>query len=42
MARNVHHPFTRAQNLFWDFAKSQDDKLNTEIWESMVNFTAPA
>jgi DNA-binding transcriptional LysR family regulator len=42
MARNVHHPFTRAQNLFWDFAKSQDDKLNTEIWESMVNFTVPA
>jgi DNA-binding transcriptional LysR family regulator len=38
MARNVHYPFTRAQNLFWDFAKSQHDKLNTEIWDSLVNF----
>ncbi len=38
IARNVHYPFTRAQNLFWDFAKSQHDKLNTEIWDSLVNF----
>jgi len=38
MARHVHYPFTRAQNLFWDFAKSQHDKLNTEIWDSLVNF----
>ena len=38
MARNVHYPFTRAQNLFWDFAKSQYAQLNTEIWDSLVNF----
>lgn len=38
MARNVHYPFTRSQNLFWDFAKSQYDNLNTEIWDSLVNF----
>jgi len=38
MARHVNYPFTRAQNLFWDFAKSQHDKLNTEIWDSLVNF----
>jgi len=38
MARHMNYPFTRAQNLFWDFAKSQHDKLNTEIWDSLVNF----
>jgi DNA-binding transcriptional LysR family regulator len=38
MARHVNYPFTRAQNLFWNFAKSQYDKLNTEIWDSLVNF----
>ncbi len=38
MARNVHYPFTRAQSLFWDFAKSQYARLNTEIWDSLVNF----
>jgi DNA-binding transcriptional LysR family regulator len=38
MARHVHYPFTRAQSLFWDFARSQHDKLNTEIWDSLVNF----
>jgi DNA-binding transcriptional LysR family regulator len=38
MARQVNYPFTRAQNLFWEFAKSQHDKLNTEIWDSLVNF----
>ncbi len=38
MARNVHYPFTRAQSLFWDFAKSQHARLNTEIWDSLVNF----
>lgn len=38
MARHVNYPFTRAQNLFWDFAKSKHDKLNTEIWDSLVNF----
>jgi len=38
MARHVNYPFTRAQNLFWEFAKAQHDKLNTEIWDSLVNF----
>lgn len=38
MARHIHYPFTRAQSLFWDFAKIQHDKLNTEIWDSLVNF----
>jgi DNA-binding transcriptional LysR family regulator len=40
MARHIHYPFTRAQGLFWDFAKAQHDKLNTEIWDSLVNFAA--
>ena len=38
MARHLNHPLTRAQTLFWEFAKSQTDKLNTEIWDSLVNF----
>ncbi len=38
IARHVNYPFTRAQSLFWDFAKSQYAKLNTEIWDSLVNF----
>jgi DNA-binding transcriptional LysR family regulator len=38
MARHVNYPFTRAQNLFWEFARAQHDKLNTEIWDSLVNF----
>lgn len=38
MARHIHYPFTRAQTLFWEFAKNQHDKLNTEIWDSLVNF----
>jgi DNA-binding transcriptional LysR family regulator len=42
MARHVNYPFTRAQNLFWEFAKSQHDKLNTEIWDSLVNFAVAA
>jgi DNA-binding transcriptional LysR family regulator len=37
ITRHLHHPFTRAQTLFWDFAKSQREKLNTEIWDSLVN-----
>jgi len=31
-------PFTRAQSLFWEFAKAQYDKINNEVWESLVNF----
>lgn len=38
IARNIHYPFTRAQNLFWDFAQSQRDYLNTEIWNSLTAF----
>ncbi len=38
MARNIRYPFTRSQNLFWDFAKSQYERLNNEIWDSLVNF----
>lgn len=38
MARHIHYPFTRAQNLFWEFAQAEREKLNTEIWDSLVNF----
>jgi hypothetical protein len=40
MARHVDFPFTRAQSLFWEFAQSQSDRLNTEIWDSLVNYAA--
>lgn len=42
MARNINRPFTRAQSLFWDFAQNQYEHLNTDIWQSLVNFTTPA
>ena len=42
LARHDHFPFTRAQSLFWDFAKSHYDKINNEIWESLVNFEQAA
>lgn len=42
MARHIGFPFTRAQSLFWEFAKSQYDKINNEIWESLVNFETAA
>ncbi|HEY5728592.1 MAG TPA: LysR substrate-binding domain-containing protein [Anaerolineales bacterium] len=35
MARHIGVPFTRAQSLFWDFAKAQYEKINSEIWESL-------
>jgi len=38
MARHIGFPFTRAQSLFWDFAKAQYEQINREIWESLVNF----
>jgi len=38
MARHIGFPFTRAQSLFWDFAKAQYEQINSEIWESLVNF----
>lgn len=40
MIRQVGYPFTRAQSLFWEFARGQREKLNTEIWDSLVNFAA--
>jgi hypothetical protein len=36
--RHVGYPFTRAQSSFWDYARSQRENLNTEIWDSLVNF----
>lgn len=38
IARHVSYPFTRAQSLFWEYARGQREKLNTEIWDSLVNF----
>ena len=38
IARHIGSPFTHAQSLFWEFAKSQYDKLNNEIWSSLVSF----
>ncbi len=38
IVRNLNYPFTRSQTLFWDFAQSQREQLNTEIWDSLVNF----
>jgi DNA-binding transcriptional LysR family regulator len=40
MARHIEFPFTRAQDLFWKYAQAQFEKLNTVIWESLVNFVA--
>lgn len=36
MARRSNYPFTRAQNLFWSFAREQRQKLHTEIWNSLT------
>lgn len=38
MARHIGFPFTRAQSLFWDFAKAQYAKINNELWEDLVHF----
>lgn len=42
MARHIGFPFTRAQSLFWDFVKSQYEKINNELWDSLVNFETTA
>lgn len=42
IARNVNHPFTRAQNLFWEFAQEQRENLNNEIWNSLTVFESVA
>jgi DNA-binding transcriptional LysR family regulator len=38
--RHVGYPFTRAQSLFWEFAGHQRNKVNTEIWDSLVSFAS--
>ncbi|HAX71187.1 MAG TPA: hypothetical protein DCY14_16350 [Anaerolineae bacterium] len=40
ISRNLNNPLTRAQSLFWKFAQSQRKEINTEIWDSLVDFTA--
>ena len=42
MARHIGFPFTRAQSLFWEFTKSQYEKLNNEIWNSLIKFDTAA
>ncbi|HLF72745.1 MAG TPA: LysR family transcriptional regulator [Anaerolineales bacterium] len=37
MSRNVTKPFTRAQSAFWEFAQAHRERLNTDIWESLVS-----
>jgi len=41
MARNIKHPFTRAQGLFWEFAQSQYEFLSTDVWQSLVDVNLP-
>ena len=38
IARQLHHPLTRAQSLFWEFTQEQREHLNTEIWDSLTTF----
>ncbi len=40
IARRRNYPFTRAQSLFWSFAREQRQKLNAEIWNSLTTFGA--
>ncbi|MCQ3939303.1 MAG: hypothetical protein DPW18_20000 [Chloroflexi bacterium] len=39
IARTLNRPLTRAQSLFWQFAQSRREQINTEIWDSLVNFS---
>ncbi len=41
MARNIKHPFTRAQGLFWEFAQSQFEFLSTDVWQNLVDVNLP-
>jgi len=41
MARNIKHPFTRSQGLFWEFAQSQYEFLSTDVWQSLVDVNLP-
>jgi DNA-binding transcriptional LysR family regulator len=36
ITRRMNYPSTRAQNMFWTFAKEQRQKLNPEIWNSLT------
>lgn len=38
ISRNLSHLPTRSQSLFWEFAQSQHENINTSIWDSLVNF----
>lgn len=38
IARHINHPLTRAQSLFWEFAQTQRERLNNEIWASLTTF----
>jgi len=40
ISRHIGLPPTRAQHLFWEFAQSQRANLNSEMWDSLVNFSA--
>ncbi len=40
IARHVGYPFTRAQSLFWEFAQTQHERLNTDIWQSLTAYKA--
>jgi len=42
IARNLNYPFTRTQSLFWEFAQSQRDYLNTNIWQKLTTFKPAA
>lgn len=39
IARNLNHPLSRAQSLFWKYAQSRRELINTAIWDSLVNFS---
>ena len=36
LARRPNYPFTRAQSLFWSFAKEQRQRVHAEIWNSLT------
>ncbi|HEX5837181.1 MAG TPA: LysR family transcriptional regulator [Anaerolineales bacterium] len=36
ISRNITHPFTRAQSLFWNYAQAQRERLNSDIWQNLV------
>lgn len=40
IVRYLDCAFTHAQRLFWEFVHAQRERLNTEIWDSLVNIPA--